>query len=203
MFLAKSLHTAAVIAALLLALMMVGCPPSPAGPEAEFVADVTSGAAPLTVQFNDVSYSGTSSITSWSWLFGDGWSSGQQDPAHTYTGAGTYNVSLTVTTADGVDTELKLNFITTTPSGEGEGEGEGEFVTVPNLMGLTESQADSVLTGVNLWLGWVYEDYSDIYPVGVIISQDPAAFTQVAQGAWVDDYISIGPARRAGVGAGE
>jgi formylglycine-generating enzyme required for sulfatase activity len=137
MFPAKSLHTAAVIAALLLALAMAGCPPpSPNGPAADFRADVTSGAAPLTVQFTDLSVPGASSITSWSWLFGDGGTSTQQDPAHTYTVAGTYNVSLTVTTSEGADTELKLSFITVTTGGEGEGEGETDTVMLPGAVPL-------------------------------------------------------------------
>jgi formylglycine-generating enzyme required for sulfatase activity len=137
MFLTKSLHTAAAIAALFLALAMVGCPPpAPGGLAADFRADVTSGAAPLAVQFTDLSVPGASSITSWSWLFGDGGTSIEQDPPHTYTVAGTYNVSLTVTTSEGGDTELKLSFITVTTGGEGEGEGETDTIMLPGAVPL-------------------------------------------------------------------
>jgi PKD repeat protein len=108
-------------------LVMVGCPPpAPTGPEAEFSANATSGVAPLTVQFTDLSTPGDSPITSWLWLFGDGTNSTQQNPTHSFAVEGTYNISLTVATANGDDTELKLNFIIASQSGEGEGEGVAE-----------------------------------------------------------------------------
>jgi PKD repeat protein len=51
-------------------------------------------------------------IVSWSWNFGDGGTSTVQNPPHTYTAAGTYSVSLTV--SDGVtnNTETKNAYIT-------------------------------------------------------------------------------------------
>ncbi len=60
--------------------------------QAEFTQNVTSGAAPLTVQFTDKS---SGRPNSWLWNFGDGTTSGQQYPVHTYTSAGTYTVTLT------------------------------------------------------------------------------------------------------------
>ncbi|MGI0014074.1 MAG: PKD domain-containing protein, partial [Nitrososphaera sp.] len=63
-------------------------------PVADFTGTPTSGVKPLTVQFADAS---TGVITSRSWNFGDGQTSSQQNPAHTYANAGTYTVSLTVT----------------------------------------------------------------------------------------------------------
>ena len=76
---------------------------------ADFSASPTSGPAPLRVNFTDQS---TGDITSWSWDFGDGATSTEQNPSHTYTDAGTYTVSLTVTGLGGSDTEVKANFIT-------------------------------------------------------------------------------------------
>ena len=68
-------------------------------PGAAFIATPTSGSAPLPVQFTDTS---TGSPTSWSWTFGDGTAaSTSQNPAHTYTSAGTYPVTLKVTNAGG------------------------------------------------------------------------------------------------------
>jgi PKD repeat protein len=51
-------------------------------------------------------------IVSWNWNFGDGGTSTLQNPSHTYTAGGTYNVSLTV--SDGVNnkTETKNAYIT-------------------------------------------------------------------------------------------
>ncbi|NIP36721.1 MAG: PKD domain-containing protein, partial [Thermoplasmata archaeon] len=48
-----------------------------------------------------VSYTGTKGLT-YSWTFGDGTGSSVQRPSHTYTQAGNYTVTLTVTDADGV-----------------------------------------------------------------------------------------------------
>ncbi len=64
-----------------------------------FIATPTVGCqAPLTVQFTDQ----TPSATSWIWNFGDGTpNSTTQSPSHTYTAAGSYNVTLTVTNAAG------------------------------------------------------------------------------------------------------
>jgi PKD repeat protein len=53
-----------------------------------------------TVSFTDFS---TDSPTTWAWTFGDGTSSNQQNPAHTYATAGSYTVSLTVSNAAGTN----------------------------------------------------------------------------------------------------
>jgi PKD repeat protein len=64
-----------------------------------FSANVRSGALPLTVQFADDSY--YPGATSWLWDFGDGTTSTQQNPLHTYTHDGLFSVRLTVTGMDG------------------------------------------------------------------------------------------------------
>ncbi|MFI9318461.1 collagenase [Kitasatospora aureofaciens] len=67
-------------------------------PTAAFSA-VPSG---LNVQFTDRSTeSGGGSIASWAWNFGDGATSTDRSPAHSYTTAGSYTVSLTVTDGNG------------------------------------------------------------------------------------------------------
>jgi PKD repeat protein len=78
-------------------------------PDADFSADVTAGTAPLTVSFTDLS---TNDPTSWSWDFGDGGSSTEQHPSHTYTSAGSFTVSLTATNDAGSDTATKADYIT-------------------------------------------------------------------------------------------
>ncbi len=105
-------------------VLFVGCPLQSTGPEADFSANIVSGHAPVAVHFTDCSLPGNSPIASWLWLFGDGGESTEQDPSHTYSTPGTYNVSLTITTPLGDDTELKLNYISVVPGGEGLGEGE-------------------------------------------------------------------------------
>ncbi|WP_305856915.1 PKD domain-containing protein [Flavihumibacter rivuli] len=64
--------------------------------------------APHTVNFQDL----TSNGASWAWEFGDGNTSTQQNPVHTYTSPGSYTVKLTVTTTDGcTNTITKTNFV--------------------------------------------------------------------------------------------
>jgi len=80
-------------------------------PSASFTASPTSGEAPLTVNFTD---SSTGYVTAWSWSFGDGGTSTQQNPSHTYTKAGTYTVSLTASGGGVDDTETKDDLIEVT-----------------------------------------------------------------------------------------
>lgn len=63
-------------------------------------AAFTSSATGITLQFTDAS---TTSPTAWFWDFGDGNSSTQQNPTHTYAAPGIYTVCLTVTNACGSD----------------------------------------------------------------------------------------------------
>ncbi|MBP1928165.1 PKD repeat protein [Methanolinea mesophila] len=78
-------------------------------PVASFSANTTSGYSPLTVSFSDES-TGTG-ITSWQWGFGDGNTSGLQNPGHTYPSAGNYTVTLTVTNAQGSDPTTRVEYI--------------------------------------------------------------------------------------------
>jgi PKD repeat protein len=77
-------------------------------PNADFIGSPTSGVAPLTANFTDQS---TGQITSWSWDFGDGGTSTEQNPPHTYNDVGNYTVSLTVSGPEGSDTETKADYI--------------------------------------------------------------------------------------------
>ncbi len=78
---------------------------------AHFSANPGIGYAPLSVQFTDESISVVEPITRWLWDFGDGNTSTEQHPAHTYRDQGLYDVSLTVTAASGADTETKTGCI--------------------------------------------------------------------------------------------
>ncbi len=84
--------------------------------DAKFTCTPVSGAAPLEVTCIDES---TGNITGWSWNFGDGTTSTDQNPAaHTYSANGSYTVSLTVTGADGSDTESKTGYISVSDDGD-------------------------------------------------------------------------------------
>ncbi len=78
-------------------------------PIAGFTANRTLGEPPLTVRFNDTS---TGQPDTWNWDFGDGNTSRVQDPVHTYTSAGSYNVTLSISTPYCRDVVGKEAFIT-------------------------------------------------------------------------------------------
>jgi len=77
-------------------------------PVADFWGWPLSGNAPLKVTFTETS---TGSPTSWKWDFGDGKSSTEKSPTHTYSSAGTYTVKLTATNAAGSSTKSKWKYI--------------------------------------------------------------------------------------------
>src|SRR4029077_1502857 len=65
----------------------------PANPVADFIYSPVSPLVGQVVSFQDFSRGGP---TSWSWDFGDGKSSTEQNPIHTFQAASTYPVTLTV-----------------------------------------------------------------------------------------------------------
>jgi len=77
-------------------------------PVAGFSGTPLSGNAPLTVAFTDAS---TGVITSRLWDFGDGTTSTDVSPSHTYTTIGSKTVKLTVTGPDYSDDEIKTNYV--------------------------------------------------------------------------------------------
>ncbi|MPM34339.1 hypothetical protein SDC9_80921 [bioreactor metagenome] len=74
-------------------------------PVVSFSGSPLTGCDPTTVNFLDQS---TGNITIWEWDFGDGNISGLQNPSHVYN-AGTYNVTLSVTTDAGCESTLAMN----------------------------------------------------------------------------------------------
>ena len=62
----------------------------------------TASDSTLTVTFTDSSSDSDGTIVNYSWDFDDGQSSTEQNPTHTYTNAGTYIVSLSVTDEGGL-----------------------------------------------------------------------------------------------------
>lgn len=80
----------------------------PAAPVADFSADVRIGTFPLAVQFTNLS---TNNPYRFLWDFGDGETSTEENPSHTYAGPGPYDVTLTAYTGGGSDSETKLDYI--------------------------------------------------------------------------------------------
>jgi len=119
----------------------------PEPPAAAFDGEPRSGVAPLTTQFTEHSTPGTAPITDRLWTFGDGGTSRETNPSHAYLQAGTYDVSLTVTTVDGQDTETLPGYVVVEAGreGEGEGEGEGEAEVVALSVGLGEGKVGDTI----------------------------------------------------------
>lgn len=76
---------------------------------AEFTVDNQEICAGESVTFTEQS---TGNNLSYSWDFGDGSTSTEQNPVHLYAGAGTYTVSLTINDGTNSDTETKADYIT-------------------------------------------------------------------------------------------
>ncbi|MGV8049253.1 MAG: PKD domain-containing protein [Anaerolineaceae bacterium] len=78
--------------------------------EAGFNGNPISGIAPLTVEFTNAS---TGDYDTSSWDFGDGATSSEPNPTHTYTTPGVYSVSLTAYWGEAEsDTKTRTNYIT-------------------------------------------------------------------------------------------
>jgi len=105
-----------------------------APPVAAFSATPTTGYAPLTVNFTDLS-TPTGEILTWSWDFGDGSNSTDQNPSHQYTAIGTYTVSLTVSNACGSNTTSAPVIVTARPTPGGGGGGGGTCYLDIDMLG--------------------------------------------------------------------
>jgi PKD repeat protein len=73
-------------------------PPANKAPHADFHADCRDESA---CEFEDTSTDDDGNIVSWSWSFGDGGTSSERNPTHTFSTDGRFDVSLTVTDDDG------------------------------------------------------------------------------------------------------
>jgi PKD repeat protein len=81
-------------------------------PTTSVTASVASGPAPLAVTF-DAHAADDFGITSYSWSFGDGTTSSDAAPSHTFTSAGTYVVRVTVVDTDGVSASSAMTIVAT------------------------------------------------------------------------------------------
>ncbi len=117
-------------------------------PVAAFSGSPTSGAFPLDVDFYDES---TGTPTAWSWTFGDGGTSTEQNPSHTYTTNGARNVSLQVTNPAGSDTETKNSYVlVTTPPAP-----VANFTASP-LSGVAPLTVNFTDTSINTPTSWAW-----------------------------------------------
>ncbi|MBL4755926.1 MAG: PKD domain-containing protein [Flavobacteriales bacterium] len=126
-------------------------------PVPNFTSNITNGCS-LTVQFADSSSPGSSLITSWFWDFGDGSSSTTQNPAHTYSTAGSYYVGLTVNNSEGCSNTLLINGYAAVSEGPQVG-----FTSITQTgcsIPLTVNFSDSSVQGSSTITEWAW-DFGD------------------------------------------
>ncbi|MCW3114125.1 MAG: hypothetical protein JWR18_2521, partial [Segetibacter sp.] len=63
-------------------------------PDVDFTSSSNSGCVPFTVKFTDKSGGGSGTIRNWEWDFGDGTTSTEQSPSHTFSAGGDYSITL-------------------------------------------------------------------------------------------------------------
>jgi PKD repeat protein len=113
--------------------------------KAEFTS--SSGGNSLTIAFNDTS---SGPVTGWSWDFGDGATSGDENPTHTFPGPGTYLVKLTVSNQFG-STDVAHPVTVTSSRGGYVLDG---FGGLNRFRVGTNGAKPPVATGGAYWSGW-------------------------------------------------
>jgi len=115
----------------------------PPAPGCDFSASPTNGRNGLKVSFFD----NTSGIaTNWLWNFGDGTTSTEINPTHTYFNGGIYTVSLTVAGPSGTSGKIVSNMITVI---------EGDWVDGQNITGdFATAEAGVFQNTVTDWAEW-------------------------------------------------
>ncbi|MDB5269912.1 MAG: hypothetical protein JWP58_2952 [Hymenobacter sp.] len=83
--------------------------PNTLPPIINFSTNYVVGGCVNPIVFTDLT---TNLPTGWLWAFGDGTTSTLQNPTHTYTASGTYNVTLTATNGNGTASVTRLNAVT-------------------------------------------------------------------------------------------
>ncbi len=127
-------------------------------------ADPTSGEAPLSVQFGAVGDDVDGDALTYSWVFGDGGTSSEQNPAHVYEAAGTYTAVVTVSDGDLTASASITITVTETP--------DTDWVEP-----FEAYEMESQLHGQGGWKGW---DNSSAYGALVSGTQKHAGEKSVA-----------------------
>ncbi len=138
-------------------------------PSAAFISEVQS----VQLQTPQSSYplefynqsTGSAALT-YLWDFGDGTTSGEQNPTHLYNSAGTYTVTLTVTNSYGSNTEEKTGYITVVSPIYVDATGAGDYTTI-------QAAIDAVASGSTVIVrDGAYEESLSVSKTLTIVSEN-------------------------------
>jgi len=124
-------------------------------PVVSFNANQLIGCAPINVNFTDLSTVQGSTITAWSWNFGNGGAI-VQNPSNAFESAGSYSVTLTVTAANGC-----TNSATVTNMIQVLAVPQADFVYAPELISITAPTVSFNTTSTNA-TSWTW-NFDDLY----------------------------------------
>tara|TARA_B110000046_G_C12996256_1_gene400139 strand:+ start:1060 stop:1944 length:885 start_codon:yes stop_codon:yes gene_type:complete len=132
----------------------------------ELVAGFTYSADELTVAFS----SSSTEADTYAWDFGDGATSTQENPSHTYIAAGTYSVELSVENDEGSDSETQ-SVIVEPPAPAAEspelsfGDADGAFYAI-NTVIVTETSGFQTTLRTGVGAAWLVDEGTDFVSVG-------------------------------------
>jgi len=165
------------------------------------------------VQFGFDTLFDKATVRTWAWDFGDGGSSAEANPVHTYANSGAYTVSLTVTTSSGTFSNAERNIVSVRSSDEVEplpGEERSfagiKFIWIPAgefIMGTENPEYNTVYTqpahtvsiSRGFWMG-KYEvtqgQWTEIMGINPSYFPEPTGNRPVEQVSWdmAQEFIS-------------
>lgn len=182
------------------ALGLAGCPPVVPDPEpvANFTGTPRTGNTGLRVAFSDLSSTvADGPITAWQWNFGDGGRSIERNPIHSYLTAGTFNVSLTVTSSGGSHTRTRSGYIRVLSAqgsaqlDENGGTASANGVSITVAAGALDGQVSFGITRVNREINFnVFETINRVGETFAIThDNDGENMSTVAGGAGLEPVL--------------
>jgi PKD repeat protein len=142
----------------------------------------TNPTAGVSLNFSAGATAGAGSITAYSWSFGDGGTSPAPSPWHTYTNAGTYAVTLTVTQSDGLSSSVQRTiFVNPSSTGStGSGSSSGSSGQEATGSGSTDVVPSNVVTS---WLVQSIKTTGTAKTIGSLLHGNGIATTLIASPA--------------------
>jgi len=161
------------------ALLLSGCPGKKPALVSQFAAADRIGEAPLTLTFGDIrDEAGGDSpvIDTWLWDFGDGATSTEAEPVHTYTTPDNYTVTLTTTSGRQTSTTVIENYV---------------HVLDPDRIVGTEPGEEAVFAGITfVWIppGQFLMGADDPGTANNWYDAVPAHTVTLSRGFWMSKY---------------